>query len=1023
MRIRSVFAVVAMLTTGLTSVASAPPAAADHVLPPLDASLIDYTPIGYYGPADEQIVAGSTTVPTPGDPPTGTPPGTFVDDPNPTGKFVAYDRNVWESLTLPSRHPGDDCTEVGGPLDQCREGDLDPDDDPSNYSRHDDGTSVVHGTCPPHPEFVPWGMCDNNQLEYLDYYENEMETEFADLGLIIKRYPFESPGGGTPRGTYLAAAGGQAYNIAAVIPGADHPEETVIVGAHYDFTDSGPAAAWDSAEGHTEIMRMAWIMADYYRKTGTRPSATIKFIPWDSEESGTHGSADYVANNIPPGEEAQVRGYFNVDPCAGAYPAFGEGPDATRQIDQVLQLANPASFDSAPEVKARIESFNATAEQVIDEVLEYLDDTLTRPGGTEVPIFVSDAEAEADGEGGLQSDRGKIVTALGGLFLFTSDYGNFQDEGIPIFNFFPDYFGPHADESPSDGGAKGLEILHTNNDNLQRINRLTSATTGTGAATAIDPLGNAASEGWAKGMEFCAQVEAWGMLQPSQAGAQTANTDVVSYFEALPNEAIQNEQVTFDATGTYQYSNVTSRAMETLPNRSFRWDFGDGTSGTGRVIQHAYPEVGRYNATLTVNGEGGSTDQMTIPITVEGSTFVGPVLDAIQPEDARDGNFELNWDFEASRDGFQHFQVEESFDYQALLADDASDIGANWDVAPPPPPGLEPWQHSDSETEKFLGNQFRSEPRSFWTGVTPENFTSFPLGGRSIMTLKNPIHIPDAGDPELGYWSLFRNQSVDSAQVQVAITGDGVAPEDLNWDVVDSFSDATNTCVGTNPTGVVAPEFEHRKVDLGRFAGKDILIRFVYILGATDPALSQPCGWYVDDIALFHGTFNPIAQTTEQQYVVLDRPNHTWAYRVKGVYNDGIATAPSNIEVAEVTESRDIPERDLRRCLGIQGKHILGSVGKDRLVGTDGPDVICGFAGRDKMKALGDDDVVLGFRGNDLAAGGAGRDRLLGDQANDKLKGGKGKDILKGGKGRDRLRGGGGNDRCSRSKKDDIKKC
>src|SRR3989337_1083773 len=103
----------------------------------------------------------------------------------------------------------------------------------------------------------------------------------------------------------------------------------------------GPAAGAPSAEGHTEVMRMAKIMSDYWRATGTRPSATVKFIPWDSEESGTFGSIDYVNNNIPPGEEDKVRGYFNVDPCAGAYPAFKNGNPALR-VPEVLQLADPA---------------------------------------------------------------------------------------------------------------------------------------------------------------------------------------------------------------------------------------------------------------------------------------------------------------------------------------------------------------------------------------------------------------------------------------------------------------------------------------------------------------------------------------------------------------------------------------------------------------------------------------------------------------------------------------------------------
>ena len=996
-------------------------------MPALDPSQIDYTPIGYYGPPDEvTALPGSAQVPLN---PTSGPP--MLNDPNPSGKWVAYDTNVWESLTMPYRHPGDNCNSLT-PEEQaeqadCLSGDMDDDtSDPvarTGYTGYEgpDGTSPVHGTCPPSPEIPgPWGQCFNNQLEYLDHYEHSMESSFADLGLIVKRYPFFSPGAGLPRGAPLAASSGQAYNISATIPGADHPEETVIVGAHFDFTDSGPAAAWDSAEGHTEIMRMAYIMADYYRKTNTRPSVTLKFVPWDSEESGTFGSIDYVNNNIPPGEFDEVRGYFNVDPCAGAYPAFGEGPDAGRQIQEVLQLANPANFEDQPDIKARIESWNAKAVTVIDQVLDILDDRLTRPGGVEVPIFVSDAEDAADADdigslGGAASDRPKIVTAVGGLALFGSDYANFERVGIPIFNLFPDYFGPHADNTPSDGGGKGLEILHTNNDNLLRINRLTSGMSG----PLLDPTGTFASEGWAKGMEFCAQVESWGMLQPEMAGAQTATTAPVAYYEALPNEAIVNQGVTFDATGTYQYANVATRVKEPESALGYEWEFGDGSTGTGKTLQHSYDEVGRYTTKLTVTGAGGQTDTMSIPVEVIGSNFVGPVLEAIPPAEAEDGNFGLTWAFEGDTDGFDRFGIEESRDYRSLLTDGAEDITLNWNVEPPTG-GIEPWQHSDSGTEKFFGNAFHSEPRSFWTGYPPP-FPQQPSPGTSVLTLKNPITIPAQGDAELSYWSFFRNESDDSAQVQVALTTGSTPADQLDWNTVDSFQDATNTCVGTSPS--VATDFENRRIDVSQFKGKQILVRFVYISGPTNPALSQPCGWYVDDISLFHGTWNQIGTSKEKSFTVTDRPNGTLGYRVKGIYNDGVATQASNVEVAEVTKSKSLPNAELARCLKAAGNPIIGSAGKDRLTGTNGKDVLCGFGGKDRFNGKGGNDIIFAGGGNDVARGSGGNDVIRGEKGKDTLVGGKVNDRLKGGKQADILKGGPGKDKCGNKAEDTRRQC
>ncbi len=895
-KVALILALVAALSPGQAQVTRA-----NHSQPPLDPSKVDYTPIGFYGPPDEAgTPAGeSATIPTPGPVP--------AIGPNPSGKWVAYDTNVWESLALPSRHPGDNCNSLSEGCEHA--GDADPDGDgPQGYTGPG-GTSNVHGLCPPSPGFIS-GECFNSQLEYLDYYEQSMEEMLADFGVVVHRYPFFSPGRsdlGTGRGGYLDAAGGQAYNISATVPGADHPEETVLVSGHYDFTDSGPAAAWDSAEGHTEVMRMAYIMADYWRKTGTRPSATVKFIPWDSEESGTFGSLDYVRNNIPPGEEEKVRAYFNVDPCAGAYPAFKDG-NFSERIPQVMQLANPAN-QSDPDVIVRMQAFNARAETIIDEVLDRLDDTITTPTG-ERPIFVSDAEAAA-GENGGVSQRDEIVTAVGGLLIFSSDYANFEAVGIPIFNFFPDYFGPHADLTPG-ASSEGITILHTPNDNLTRINRLTSGLTSPGNVP--DPTGTFASEGWAKGMEFCAQVEAWYMLQPEMGGAQTANTDVVAYYEALPNEAIQNQNVTFDASGSYQYARAATRQLVPDSSLTYTWDFGDGTTGTGKIVQHAYAQIGSYTTTLTVSGANGSTDTMTIPVVVIGSNFAPPVLDPIPAEDAADGNFTLNWDFTATRDGFDHFRLEETSDITTLLSDDAEgSLNDRWSATVEPQPAdprLQPWQPSDSSTVKFRGNQSRSGVRSYWTGLSPADFNPGVQNARSILALKDPIMVPAQGDPEIAFFSLFQSEGDDQGRVEVAID-DGDPTTAPEWQPVD-VTQATMTALGQEDPAICDPSnpdtlgrgFENRRVSLAAYKGNRILIRFVYLLGPDNRALSQPCGWYVDDVRVQSGTFQPIGTTTAETFQVTGRLNGTYGYRVIGVYTDGVATAPSNTEVAQVTQAR-----------------------------------------------------------------------------------------------------------------------
>ena len=194
--------------------------------------------------------------------------------------------------------------------------------------------------------------------------------------------------------------------------------------------------------------------------------------------------------------------------------------------------------------------------------------------------------------------------------LFSSDWRNFIGHGIPFFNPGPDATGPNSGPNGVTlGNPEGALTFHTPLDNLVTMNRLTG-----------DPAGGLAfSEGWAKGMEMCAQMLAWGMLQHDQGGAQSVNREVVAYYEALPNEAFRYEPITFDASGSYQYSSTSTRTRVNEDDLEFRWDFGDGTpTAYGKVVQHAYTGLGSFGSRLTVeNVKTGAKDTMTTLITVE----------------------------------------------------------------------------------------------------------------------------------------------------------------------------------------------------------------------------------------------------------------------------------------------------------------------------------------------------------------------------------------------------------------------
>ncbi|HEX5751788.1 MAG TPA: M28 family peptidase [Archangium sp.] len=74
-------------------------------------------------------------------------------------------------------------------------------------------------------------------------------------------------------------------NIIAELPGVTHPEEIILVGAHYDAVYQG---ADDNTSGTAAMVEMARILSQY------KFDRTIRFVGFDLEELGLIGSLRYA---------------------------------------------------------------------------------------------------------------------------------------------------------------------------------------------------------------------------------------------------------------------------------------------------------------------------------------------------------------------------------------------------------------------------------------------------------------------------------------------------------------------------------------------------------------------------------------------------------------------------------------------------------------------------------------------------------------------------------------------------------
>lgn len=139
--------------------------------------------------------------------------------------------------------------------------------------------------------------------------------------------------------------------------------------------------------------------------------------------------------------------------------------------------------------------------------------------------------------------------------------------------------------------------------------QVTPAVAASGRSIAIAWRGELATGGWgifarmgedlifADGFES-SDVSAW---------SETWNPPSAA-FTATPDSGAPPLEVTFDASP----SSDAGGAIE-----SYGWDFGDGATGAGAVVQHTYPAAGSYAAVLTVTDSDGLSDTALRTIQVQ----------------------------------------------------------------------------------------------------------------------------------------------------------------------------------------------------------------------------------------------------------------------------------------------------------------------------------------------------------------------------------------------------------------------
>jgi len=139
----------------------------------------------------------------------------------------------------------------------------------------------------------------------------------------------------------------ESRNVIGVLPGTGHPDETVMVGAHWDAYGHGtPDAsgdhiyngAVDNATGVAGVLELARVFAE-----GPRPDRSLMFVSWTAEESGLLGAFYYAAHPVRPLETTVAN--VNLD-------SLLPGDDPAAEVVVIGMGKNTLDAQLAPYVEA-----------------------------------------------------------------------------------------------------------------------------------------------------------------------------------------------------------------------------------------------------------------------------------------------------------------------------------------------------------------------------------------------------------------------------------------------------------------------------------------------------------------------------------------------------------------------------------------------------------------------------------------------------------------------------------------------
>jgi len=434
-----------------------------------------------------------------------------------------------------------------------------------------------------------------------------------------------------------ASQPGPQNTLMLTIPGAVHPEQTVVIGEHQDGASlSTWGSAYDDGQGAAVIMGVARDMLTYWSANHLWPARTVQFVLFDGEEEGLFGSFFYEANMMPIGavDSGLYVGMFNVDQNGIEYPARHLGtPDKPDQgswftnINEAPQtdysFYDSTAYPRLLENKPAIQAFHSETHQAVLNTFAELGQVyqgkpmpLGDYGLNTAGLYPTDCVTAA------QTLNAASVNCVDTFQSYANDgqYLLDQDDtlgrtdqdpfircGIPAWGILGAY-DSNATEPVQNDPLQGVPYAgyDTPVDNVGWLNQLASGKQP--ASQVVDasppneinpwnpvtnPTGQIGAEALRRALSFAGDLVLNEATDPQMLGVAATPTDPIAYF--VP------DRYTGHAGDTRTFSAVPSPVAAS----SWSWNFGDGATGSGATVTHAYAAPGVYTVSLTETGAGG----------------------------------------------------------------------------------------------------------------------------------------------------------------------------------------------------------------------------------------------------------------------------------------------------------------------------------------------------------------------------------------------------------------------------------